>query len=186
MCLGGREAWRDGLSGWSERKKTAPRGGFLWGDLFEAEAHAFGFFGAAGFADDGLVAALALRNRLGKTHLRFLEGHNSTLKDLAVETTDEVFVGLVLVFSSNFDCHIESIIPKTGRNDKSDFWRNYCIMGERSKYDYIDGPRGVGEEYTRADSGGAAGGRVAVGGAGAAGDAGSGDAGSNGSGGIGG
>ena len=158
----------------------------MWGDLFEAEAHAFGFFGAAGFADDGLVAALALRDGLRKTHLGFLEGHDAALEDPTVETADEVFVGLVLVFSSNFDCHIESIIPKTGRNDKSDFWRNYCIMGERSKSDYLEGPRGVGEEYTGADSGGAAGGRVAVGGAGAAGDAGSGDAGSDGPGGIGG
>lgn len=26
MCLGGREAWRDGLSGWSERKKIRPEG----------------------------------------------------------------------------------------------------------------------------------------------------------------
>ena len=138
--------WRGGLSGWNgrknEKRKNPPRGGADW--LFEAEAHALGFFGAAGFADDGLVAALALRDGLRKTHLGFLEGHDAALEDPTVETADEVFVGLVLIFSSNFDCHIEGIIPKTERNDKADFRENYSIMGERRKNDYIDGARRFG------------------------------------------
>lgn len=142
--------WRGESSGWNERKnekkvkneKNPPRGGRI--GLFEAEAHALGFFGAAGFADDGLVAALALRDGLRKTHLGFLEGHDAALEDPTIETADEVFVGLVLIFSSNFDCHIEGIIPKTERNDKADFRENYSIMGERRKNDYIDGARRFG------------------------------------------
>lgn len=78
--------------------------------LFESEAHAFGFFCTANFADNCFVATFTLGNRLRKTHLRFLERHNTTLQNLAVEPADEVLIGLVLVFSSYFDCHISCII----------------------------------------------------------------------------
>lgn len=78
--------------------------------LFEPEAHAFSFLGATDLADDSFAAAFTLRNWLRKTHLRFLQRHHTALKNLAVETADEVFVSLVLIFSSNFDCHTVCII----------------------------------------------------------------------------
>lgn len=80
-------------------------------ELFEPEAHAFGLFGAASFANDCFAAAFALGNWLRETHLRLLEGHDAALKNLAVETTDEVFIRLVLIFSSHFDSHIGYIVP---------------------------------------------------------------------------
>lgn len=78
--------------------------------LFEAEAHAFGFFGATNLADNSLAAAFALRDWLRETHLRFFQRHNTTLKYFAIETTDKVLISLVLIFSSYFDCHIGAII----------------------------------------------------------------------------
>ena len=78
--------------------------------LFEAEAHAFGFLGATNFADDSLAAAFAFRNRFREAHLRLFQRHDTTLEYLAIETTNEVLVSLVLIFSSYFDCHIVVII----------------------------------------------------------------------------
>lgn len=83
-------------------KKFPRRGNFL----FETEFHALSFFGLSNFAKDGLFAALALRNWLRKTHLRLGKRHNSALQHLAVETTDDVFIRLALIFSCNFDSHI--------------------------------------------------------------------------------
>ena len=80
--------------------------------LFESELDAFGLLGLAGFADDCFHATLALRHRLRKTHLRFLQGHHATLEDFAVETTDDVLVRLTLVFSGYFNCHISVIISQ--------------------------------------------------------------------------
>ncbi len=91
-------------------------GGFF---LFEAEAHAFGFFGAALFANNRFVAAFTLGNWLRETHLSLFEGHHTALQNLAVEAADEVFVSLVLIFSSNFDCHTGDIIPKKRKIYKS-------------------------------------------------------------------
>ncbi len=87
-------------------------GGFF--GLFESEAHAFGLFGAASFANDCFAAAFALGNWLRETHLRLLERHDAALKNLAVETTDEVFIRLVLIFSSHFNSHIADIVSDEG------------------------------------------------------------------------
>lgn len=78
--------------------------------LFKSEAHTFGFFGATDFADDSLAAAFAFRNRFREAHLRLFQRHDTTLEYLAIETTNEVLVSLVLIFSSYFDCHIGVII----------------------------------------------------------------------------
>lgn len=78
--------------------------------LFETEAHAFGFFGATNFADDSLAAALAFRNRLRKAHLRLFQRHDAALQNLAVEAANQVLIRLVLIFPSNFDCHMLCII----------------------------------------------------------------------------
>ena len=86
--------------------------------LFESELNAFGLLGLAGFADDRFHAALALRHRLRKTHLRLLQGHKATLEDFAVEATDDVLVRLTLIFSCNFDCHIGVIIAQMGEERK--------------------------------------------------------------------
>ncbi len=85
-----------------EQKNNTGRAGAI---LFKSEAHALGFFGATRFADDRLVAAFTLRDRFAKTHLRLLDRHDTTLQHLAVEATNEVLVGLALVFSCYFDCH---------------------------------------------------------------------------------
>lgn len=78
--------------------------------LFKSEAHTFGFFGATDFADDSLAAAFAFRNWFREAHLRLLQRHDTALEYLAIETTNEVLVSLVLIFSSYFDCHIGVII----------------------------------------------------------------------------
>lgn len=93
--------------------------------LFEPKAHALGFFGAASFADDCFAATFAFGNWFRETHLRLFEGHNTTLKNLAVETADEVFIRFVLIFSSYFNSHIENIIAKLRRSGKRGFKNNY-------------------------------------------------------------
>ncbi len=78
--------------------------------LFKAKTHAFGFFGATNFADDSLAAALTFRNRLRKAHLRLFQRHDTALQNLTVEAANQVLVRLVLIFPSNFDCHMFCII----------------------------------------------------------------------------
>ena len=75
--------------------------------LFESELDAFGLLGLARFADNSLETALALRNRLAEAELGFLQRHDATLKDFAIETTNDVFVCLALIFTCNFDSHTE-------------------------------------------------------------------------------
>ncbi len=89
------------------------------GGLFEPKAHTLSLLGATRFANDRFVAAFALRNRLRKTHLRLLERHNSALQNLAVEATNEVLVGLVLIFSCYFNSHTGDNYSKNPRFYKS-------------------------------------------------------------------
>ena len=118
-------------------KKSPSKGRFII-ILFESELDAFGLLGLAGFADDCFHAALTLRHRLRKTHLRFLQWHHATLEDFAVETTDDVLVRLTLIFSGYFNCHIGVIIAQMGEECKSGmmnqkiapkgYLKTYCIQ----------------------------------------------------------
>ena len=74
--------------------------------LLKSEFDAFGLFGLPSFADDSLKTALALRNWLAEAELGLLKRHHTTLKNFAVETTNDVFVRLALIFSSKFNSHI--------------------------------------------------------------------------------
>ena len=87
------------------QKSPLCRGDFCL--LLETKFDAFGLFGLPSFADNGLEAALTLGNRFFKTHLRLLQRHNTTLKDFAVEATDNILISFTLIFSSNFNCHTE-------------------------------------------------------------------------------
>ena len=82
--------------------------------LFESELDAFGLLGLTSFANDCFHAALALRHRLRKTHLRFLQRHHATLEDFAVEAADDILVRLTLIFSGYFNCHTDVIIAQMG------------------------------------------------------------------------
>lgn len=71
--------------------------------LFKTEFHAFGFFGATLFADDGADATLALADWFFEALFFFRFGDDAALKNFAVEATDNVLARFVLIFTGNFD-----------------------------------------------------------------------------------
>ncbi len=74
--------------------------------LSDAEAGFHQLISLAGTTDDGFLAALNLADVFAETLLCFGGRQDTALQDFAVETADEVFVGLVAVFAGNLN-HIE-------------------------------------------------------------------------------